>query len=326
MAGCFFSANKGLKSPFFIGKKGENMTEINLMTSGQRLIVAQRVVVASGDIDSVKVKAVFDAAWDNYPAKTVTFYTSKDSTVYENLMIDNECTVPPEVLAESCTLFMGIRGATTDGAKIKTSSLVKYKIEPGATSGKTTLTPSMDLYQQFLAALDDKVDPFRADAYAQMDVKIAEMDAKIAETDAKIAEMDVMVRQNKIDLKDITEGDLLWENKSQDQTFAAQTIAIDTSQYKRFVIEYRRSTTTTIYGNITLYSNSSVAMGTAYRDTSNSALVDTWRICTANVNGIHFSKAYGYSGEANILIPTKIIGYKSGGIKDDDIVMDDFEI
>ena len=315
MAGCFYSANKGLKSPFFIGKKGENMTEINLMTSGQRLIVAQRVVVASGDIDSVKVKAVFDAAWDNYPVKTVTFHTSKDSTVYENLMIDNECTVPPEVLAESCTLFMGIRGATTDGSKIKTSSLVKYKIEPGATSGKTTLTPSMDLYQQFLAALDDKVDPFRVDVYAQMDAKLDEMEEQTQE----------MMQQHEKATVDSISGELLWRNNAfyvdsegdfRGATFLPPTeIKIDLTQYNRFVVVvtyvdnngYARDS----------YSTEILEKGIVYDCSSTGSYISK---CIIKNDGIYFPS------NCNFYNPRKIYGYKSGGIKNDDIFMDDFEL
>ena len=316
MAGCFFSANKGLKSPFFIGKKGENMTEINLMTSGQRLIVAQRVVIASGDIDSVKVKAVFDAAWDNYPVKTVTFHTSKDSTVYENLMIDNECTVPPEVLAESCTLFMGIRGATTDGAKIKTSSLVKYKIEPGATSGKTTLTPSMDLYQQFLAALDDKVDPFRAEVYAQMDAKLDEMEEQTHE----------MMQQHEKSTVASISGELLWKNDDfyidpdygwvkGPSTLAQTEIKIDLAQYNRFIVvtAYMGS------NNIVHHCNSQEILekGITYNCSSNGSYDAP---CIIKNDGIYFS-------QCNYHVPRKVYGYKSGGIKDDDIVLDDdFEL
>ena len=291
------------------------MTEINLMTSGQRLIVVQRVVVASGDIDSVKVKAVFDAAWDNYPVKTVTFHTSKDSTVYENLMIDNECTVPPEVLAESCTLFMGIRGATTDGSKIKTSSLVKYKIEPGATSGKTTLTPSMDLYQQFLAALDDKVDPFRADVYAQMDAKLDEMEEQTQE----------MMQQHEKTTVDSISGELLWRNNAfyvdsegifrGDTTLPPTEIKIDLTQYNRFVVVvtyvdkngYARDS----------YSTEILEKGIAYDCSSTGSYISQ---CIIKNDGIYFPSTCNYYN------PRKIYGYKSGGIKNDDIFMDDFEL
>jgi hypothetical protein len=315
MSGCFFSANKGLKSPFFIGKKGENMTEINLMTSGQRLIVTQRVVIASGDIESVQAKVIFDSAWDNYPVRTATFYTSKDSTVYERLMVDNECTVPPEVLAESATLFIGIRGASTDGAKIKTSSLVKYKIEPGAVSGNTTLTPSMDLYQQFLASLDDKVDPIRADVYAKMEAKM----------EAKIAEIEEQMQEHEKAITGSISGELLWRNASfytdsegrlkGFSSLAPIEIKMDLSQYTRFVV-----VTAYVDSNgLAYHSNSQEILekGITYNCSSNGSYDAP---CIIKNDGIYFS-------QCNYHVPRKVYGYKTGGIKNDDIVLDDdFEL
>ena len=135
------------------------MTKISLITQGQQLICANKVVIAAGDINSVELKVEFDSAWDDYPAKSATFYTSSNPTVQEMLMLNNSCIVPFEVMTESCVLFIGVRGVSADGERVKTSTLAKYKISEGATAGDKTLTPTMDLYQQYLAALKTEADP-----------------------------------------------------------------------------------------------------------------------------------------------------------------------
>lgn len=135
------------------------MTTIQLMTADQSLIAVGKVKLASGDVDSVQIEVDFDSVWDEFINRTATFHTSKDATVYEMLMIDNKCIIPAEVLAESCTLFIGVRGVPADGSAVKTSSLAKYKVVEGAEPGHTTIKPAMDLYRQYLASINEKIAP-----------------------------------------------------------------------------------------------------------------------------------------------------------------------
>lgn len=144
------------------------MTTIRLLTSGQHLGAVQKVKLASGDVDSVFLEVSFDSSWDEFAARTAVFYTSHDDTVFEMLLTDNKCTVPHEVLAKEGIMFIGIRAVTTDGAKIKTSSIVKLKIVQGANAAYTTISPTMDLYQQYLAAIDNKLAPIRLDIDARL--------------------------------------------------------------------------------------------------------------------------------------------------------------
>ena len=141
------------------------MTILGTATQDQILIAEEKVKLASGDVNSVKLQVNFDSAWDDFPARTAIFYTSQDSLNREMLLINNECTVPAEVLAEVATLFVGVRGVAADGMAVKTSSFVKYSIIQGAAGGHT-IKPEMDLYRQFLAAMDAKIDPIYQ-AYVQ---------------------------------------------------------------------------------------------------------------------------------------------------------------
>ena len=130
------------------------MTTINLFASDQLLTVVFKPKLASGDMNSVLLHVDFDSIWDRF-TKSAVFFTSNDDTVYEMILTDGECTVPHEVLAESGTLFIGVRGVAADNA-VKTSTLVKYKIDDGAPVGEgTTVAPTPDVYQQILKRLND---------------------------------------------------------------------------------------------------------------------------------------------------------------------------
>ena len=71
--------------------------------------------------------------WDGL-AKSAVFYTDSDATVYEVVLSDGFCTVPAEVLVKPCYMYIGVRGVN-DSGKIKTSTIVKYKIVAGAPRG-----------------------------------------------------------------------------------------------------------------------------------------------------------------------------------------------
>ena len=218
------------------------MTTINLLTNDQSLIVLQKVKIASGDINSVKVHIDFDSTWDKYTARTATFYTSKDSTVHEVLLTDSEGTVPPEVLAEQGTLHIGVRGVTVDGNAVKTSSVVSIKIVQGAAPGALTLTPTKDLYQQYLSAMNDKLEPvineLRNSFGGIADEKIAELTEVVnAKYDAEI--------NNKFGAV------LLWENTTPNVIFGTKKIDLDLSAYKSFRILFKYSSYTDEYNEVT---------------------------------------------------------------------------
>lgn len=124
------------------------MTVISLMTNDQTLTATAQPTVASGDVETVQVTVEFDEAWNGF-TKSAVFYTKKDPARYEVLLLGDRCLIPYEVLAESTTLYIGVRGV--NGSEVKTSTLVKYKIFEGAKTGdKEAQPPTPDVYQQLL--------------------------------------------------------------------------------------------------------------------------------------------------------------------------------
>lgn len=128
------------------------MTKINLIASDQLLSLSTNPILASGDRKTDTLHIDFSEEWAGLTLSAV-FFTDKDATVYEVLLDgDCNCTIPHEALDKDCILFIGARGVNANTAKVKTSTLIKYKIKKGAPSGTaSTVAPTPDVYQQILA-------------------------------------------------------------------------------------------------------------------------------------------------------------------------------
>ena len=128
-------------------------TCIKIKTVDQRLTVVQQPILASGDVDSVRVEYALDSHWTGY-TPSATFYTgAKPEDVYEQLLDDGACIIPWEVLQSDGILFIGLRGVDGSGL-IKTAAPVRYRVEKGSPVGTaTTAGPSPDIYQQLLTLL-----------------------------------------------------------------------------------------------------------------------------------------------------------------------------
>lgn len=272
------------------------MTTLNLTTQDQRLTYAEKVTLASGDINSVILQVEFDTYWDSFPARTATFYTlKKPSEVYEVLMTqENTCIIPGEVLTEQGTLNIGIRGATLDGETIKTSSIAKYNIVPGASRGTLTLAPAKDLYMQYLEAIKKKTDPFYADIMTFLDEYEAQTTAQINTVIDRI--------------KESIEGVELWKNIVVESNFPAQDIALDLTDYSKVRIIFRRSPSGDSYTEFT-YTQKNIKVVANFGSESN----DYGRELMITDKKISFYDAYQVEGNPNdmYLIPYKIIGYKT---------------
>jgi hypothetical protein len=262
------------------------MTQINLMLADQRLIVAQKVKIAAGDINSVVLHADFDAAWDEFTDRKVIF--ANDSVnggkTQDILLIGNECIVPHEVLAKEGVLFISVTGYTTDGTTRKTSSIAKMKVSESLADATTTIAPTMDLYMQYLAAMDSKTSPLFA-------VYKAEMDAYFAEKESMF------------------EGVVLWENPNPTAKFAAQTVALDLSEYKRFKIVFISPDGSTVCECYT--KDVSCRAEIAKKSANPQSYVRNYKITNEGAEFYDATSTMSDTSNSNTqLVPIKIIGYK----------------
>lgn len=144
---------------FLYEKRGEDMTRINLSLTDQLLTITEQPKVAAGDQNSVTLTVEFSAEWDDFITRKAVFYTSNNATVYGVILVDGSCIIPHEVLDKEGTLFIGIRGENTADEAVKTSTLVKYKIDEGAPpSDGEMVDPTATEYQQIIALMEESRD------------------------------------------------------------------------------------------------------------------------------------------------------------------------
>lgn len=270
------------------------MTEIKLHTFGEKLIVSERVTLASGNINSAELHVTVDEAWAAYPNISAIFETKEYIEPVEGLMIaktttEYVCIIPSEVLQKQGTLEIAIRGISNDGEKAKTSSYATYNIVKGASPGDVTLKPSMDLYQQYLAAMDEKTAPLFNAYKAAMDAKYAELEADYK---AKMATMS---------------GDLVWTNPEPNASFPEQEIALDLAKYKRFVLVYKEYSTE--FNEITIHEKN-----VTYRLHQPTSTFTRTRTFEVSDTKISFSRAItsasNASPENDCMVPYKLYGFE----------------
>ena len=262
------------------------MTKISLFTKDQVLLSSQKVKIAAGDIDSVTLAVAFDEKWDDFTSKVATFDNSNyNESIPDCLLVDNQCVVPWEALSVAGTLSIGIVGDATDGRR-KTTTIVKMNILHGAKTGITTVSPSLDLYQQYIDAMVNQCDPVTSKLHADFSALMAEHDAVFSQ---RMAELDTYMQ-----------GDVLWENPDVSAGVGELTIPIDRTIYKRLHIEMaaNESGAAFISDCICVHSNG------RYRGKSHQG-GDTRDIVVTD-EAVIFDI---YSSTATI-IPARIIGYK----------------
>ncbi len=234
------------------------MTEIKLHTYGEKLIVSEKVTLASGNVNSAELHVILDEAWAAYPNINATFETKEYVEPVEKLMMPKTatefvCVIPAEVLQHQGVLEIGIRGIASDGETVKTSSYAKYNIVKGASPGNVTLNPTMDLYQQYLSAMDEKTSPL-FEAY-KADIQ--------AEHKSNMLEMAEDYGRFKSALLEILRPVPLWTNPdpTNTETFATndedKTVRFDAdlSGYKYYLVEFyyeldERGEPASTFGNV----------------------------------------------------------------------------
>lgn len=131
------------------------MTTIFAKTFDQVLSAVILPKVTSGNQNSVRLHVEFDEKWDGY-AKSATFYTSVDPTVYEKVLSsDGECVIPAEVLARSAHLYINVKGVNYGTGKAKSTTPICFKVLPG-TPSMVISDPTASVYAQLLTAYNNE--------------------------------------------------------------------------------------------------------------------------------------------------------------------------
>ena len=131
------------------------MTTISAKTKDQVLTAVESPTVASGDKNTVDFSVELDEFWSGLTASAVFFTARNPQAVYEKILEKGKTQIPSEVLKNKGYMYIGIRAVDGEGS-VKTSTVLKYRIEDGAPVGTATAEgPTPDVYQQLSLALNN---------------------------------------------------------------------------------------------------------------------------------------------------------------------------
>ena len=126
----------------------------------QRIITANSRYVVADSREYLRARFVFTSDWDGC-TKTAIF-AGKDGT-YEALLMNDECTVPHEVL----TGRFGVSVYGVDGTRRITTDTVYVAVQKsGFTEGETPSDPTPTVYEQLLNEIEENKQSAEADAEA----------------------------------------------------------------------------------------------------------------------------------------------------------------
>lgn len=125
------------------------MTLIKALLQDQVLTLVETPVIASGGVEEDVVSFDFgiDTAWEGYTKKAV-FYRDESDVYHVDIGSDNTAVIPWEVLRQEGFMFLGVFG--TKGSEIKTSTVIRYRVELGAITSATQLDPTPDIFAEII--------------------------------------------------------------------------------------------------------------------------------------------------------------------------------
>ena len=126
---------------------------LSYAVTGQRLEVTETAMLVAGTVNVYTARFAFDAEWDGLQ-RTAVF--AVDGITREQLLEDDACTVPWEVLVDNNQLRVGVYGTKADGTRLPTIwTERRLYINPGAGPTQEAADPSPTLVEQMLGLMGD---------------------------------------------------------------------------------------------------------------------------------------------------------------------------
>lgn len=132
-------------------------TTITIGVVDQVLTLIGTPVVSSGGKNEDYVSFTFDETWNGF-AKIAVFYRQTKEIFYALINDDNVAVVPPEVIATSGIMYLGVVGVNDDTTITKTSQVLPYRIVGGALDGFKPEPATPDVFEQMLALAQEMRD------------------------------------------------------------------------------------------------------------------------------------------------------------------------
>lgn len=125
---------------------------LSFSVSAQRIELTDAAMLVAGTVNEYTARFTFDADWDGY-RRTAVFSCGDISR--EQLLTDDACTVPWEVLVANGYLRVGVYGIK-DGSRLPTIwTERRMYINPGAGPTQEAADPSPTLVEQLLGRMGD---------------------------------------------------------------------------------------------------------------------------------------------------------------------------
>ena len=126
---------------------------LSYAVTGQRIETTETAMLVAGTVNIYTARFAFDEAWDGLQ-RTAVF--AVDGITREQLLEDDACTVPWEVLVAGNRLRVGVYGTKADGTRLPTIwTERRLYINPGAGPAQEAAAPSPTLVEQLLAKMGD---------------------------------------------------------------------------------------------------------------------------------------------------------------------------
>ena len=132
-------------------------TTITMGVVDQVLTLIGTPVVSSGGKNEDYVSFTFDETWNGF-AKIAVFYRQTKEIYYALINDDNVAVVPPEVIATSGIMYLGVVGVNDDTTITKTSQVLPYRIVGGALDGFKPEPATPDVFEQMLSLAQEMRD------------------------------------------------------------------------------------------------------------------------------------------------------------------------
>ena len=126
---------------------------LSYTVTGQRIETTETAMLVAGTVNIYTARFAFGAEWDGLQ-RTAVF--AVDGITREQLLEDDACTVPWEVLVAGNRLRVGVYGTKADGTRLPTIwTERRLYINPGAGPTQEAADPSPTLVEQLLARMGD---------------------------------------------------------------------------------------------------------------------------------------------------------------------------
>ena len=175
------------------------MSQIMFSVVDQDLYITNQPTIASGDVTVDQAIFSFESDdWDGR-VKRAVFFIDERELYYSALDLKGACYIPSEVLTDAGRISIGVFGVKNQ--TVLTSTIVRYKILPGAVTQETEgVTPELwDQILQEYQTINESVDNLAAeqqafltgantlvqqviDAFATIQAQVSDMDGGEAST------------------------------------------------------------------------------------------------------------------------------------------------